>query len=520
MTATKTLTPEDRAGPGLEPLTPTRRTDDGISPAVRADTPRRDWFDQLWNVLGSIRFGVILIALTAISVFVGTVIMQAPGDVQASPELFAAWLLGPRGRYGEFWSYVFEVLEFYRVFQSLWFRGLLALLSLSIMVNVASRTPGIIAVVRRPPVKVPARFFSRAPLRITVSFPEDPAEIRPRLSANLGLRGYRTIDWDDGTALAVYADRNRYGKYGTFANHLGIIIILGAGVLGNVTGWRENAFMVPEGTTRAVGHDTGLVLRNEAFIEEYFPNGTASDFRSEVVVLKDGKEAARGIIRVNEPLDVGSVRFHQAFFGPAVAMRVRNAEGAVIYDDSIALGFKYDGDGVTRNGGNFVVGSRQFAVFVLVPSASLQAPDPVIPAGSVRLEIFAPRQPRPVAVETLAQGERREIAGFTYEFVRESQFSGLQVVDNPVVNVIWIGSALMVLGSMAVFYLPLRRIWARIEASPNGGSVVTLASAHVNEVLFAHEFNALGEHLARKGRGTVVASVQPSAMGDRIEAGS
>ncbi|NCV21913.1 MAG: hypothetical protein EBV45_08195 [Chloroflexi bacterium] len=60
------------------------------------------------------------------------------------------------------------------MFQSLWFRGLLALLSLSIMVNVASRTPGIIAVVRRPPVKVPTRFFSRAPLRVTVSFPVPP----------------------------------------------------------------------------------------------------------------------------------------------------------------------------------------------------------------------------------------------------------------------------------------------------------------------------------------------------------
>ena len=519
MTATGTLTPEERADPGPELLAATPK-DEVTSPARGAATPRRDWFDQIWNVLGSIRFGVVLIALTATSVFLGTVIMQAPGDVQASPELFAAWILGPRGRYGEPWSSIFEALELYRVFQSLWFRGLLALLSLSIMVNVASRTPGIIAVVRRPPVKVPTRFFSRAPLQVTVSFPVPPDGIRPQLATDLGRKGYRTIAWDDGSALAIYADRNRYGKYGTFANHLGLIIILGAGVLGNVTGWREDAFMVPEGTTRAVGHDTGLVLRNEAFVEEYFPNGTASDFRSEVVVLKDGKEAARGTIRVNEPLDVGTVRFHQAFFGPAVAMRVRNAEGTIVYDDSTALGFKYDGDGVTRNGGNFVLGNRQFAVFVLVPSASLQAPDPVIPAGSVRLEIFAPRQPRPVAVETLAQGEKREIVGFTFEFVRETQFSGLQVVDNPVVNVIWIGAALMVMGSMAVFYLPLRRIWARIETSPDGGSVVTLASAHVNEVLFAHEFAALGEHLAKKGGGKVVASVQPSAMGDRIEDGS
>ncbi|NCV21912.1 MAG: hypothetical protein EBV45_08190 [Chloroflexi bacterium] len=148
MTATGTLTPEERANPGPELLAATPK-DDFTSPAFGEARPRRDWFDQIWNVLGSIRFGVVLIALTATSVFLGTVIMQAPGDVQASPELFAAWILGPRGRYGEPWSSIFEALELYRVFQSLWFRGLLALLSLSIMVNVASRTPGIIAVVRR-----------------------------------------------------------------------------------------------------------------------------------------------------------------------------------------------------------------------------------------------------------------------------------------------------------------------------------------------------------------------------------
>ena len=76
------------------------------------------------------------------------------------------------------------------------------------------------------------------------------------------------------------------------------------------------------------------------------------------------------------------------------------------------------------------------AVYVLVPAAQ-RGPDPEIPAGNVRLEIFLPRQARPSAVETLPQGTPREILGFTFEFVRQRQFSGLQVVRNPAMNLIW-----------------------------------------------------------------------------------
>ena len=203
--------------------------------------------------------------------------------------------------------------------------------------------------------------------------------------------------------------------------------MLAAGVLGGVLGWRDNAFMVPEGSTRAVGRETGLVVRNEGFTDEYFPSGTAKDYRSDLVVLQDGKEVARKTIRVNDPLDVAGVRFHQAFFGPAAVMRVRDPQGNVIFEDGVALGYQFDGTGIPRNGGFFVLGNRQMAVYVLVPAAQ-RGPDPEIPAGNVRLEIFLPRQARPSAVETLPQGTPREVLGYTFEFVRERQFSGLQVV--------------------------------------------------------------------------------------------
>jgi cytochrome c biogenesis protein len=333
----------------------------------------------------------------------------------------------------------------------------------------------------------------------------------------------------------VFADRNRFGKAGTFLNHLGIITILGAAVLGNVLGWRENGFMVPEGSMRPVGHDTGLVVRNDGFTDEYFPSGTPKDYRSDLVLLQNGKEIAHKTIRVNDPLDWGGVRFHQAFFGPAAVMRATDSQGNVVFDDGVALGYEFDGTGLARNGGFFTLGNRNglptLAVYVLVPAAQ-RGVDPAIPAGSVRLEIFEPRQARPSVIDTLAQGTPKEILGYTFEFLRERQFSGLQVVYNPAVPVIWIACAMMLIGMLTVFNFPLRRVWARLDPLEEGeqkkdesadsahhsstpGVRVRLAAVSNRDVLFAREFERLALAIDEQIRGLAIEPAVPRHVEDR-----
>ncbi len=283
------------APPQLVPEVPT---------IARSRAARGDLFDRLWRLLSSVRFAMLLIAIAAAGVLAGTLIMQAPADVRATPDSYAAWLVRPQGKYGQPWANVFAALDLYRVFQSAWFRGTLAILSLAVVVCTVNRMPGIMASIRRPVVKVPERLFERAPLRAEFHYAGIAADqAHGQVAQVLGSYRYRLIPWQDGDASAVFGDRNRFGKAGTFLNHIGIITILGAAVLGNVLGWREDGFMVPEGSARPVGHNTGLVVRNDGFTDEYYPSGTPKDYRSDLVLLEHGKEVARKTIRVNDPLD-------------------------------------------------------------------------------------------------------------------------------------------------------------------------------------------------------------------------
>lgn len=467
---------------------------------ARARAHKGDAFDRLWRLLSAVRFAILLIALVAAGVLAGTLVMQAPADTASNADSFAAWLARPRDKYGEPWATVFATLDLYRVFSSLWFRGLLAVLTLSVVVCTVNRMPGIMASVKRPAMKVPERLFERAPLRAEFSYDTVSAEqVQVQGAKVLAANRYRVLPSQAGEAFVLFGDKNRFGKLGTFLNHIGIVTILGASVLGGVLGWREDGFMVPEGSVRAVGHDTGLTVKSESFIDEYFPSGAPKDYRSDLVLMEHGQEVARKTIRVNDPLEYKGVRFHQAFFGPAAVMRVTDAEGRVVHEDGVSLGYEFTGGGLARNGGYFVLGNRRLAVYVLVPAAQ-RAPDPDIPAGSVRLELFEPRQEKPSAIETLAQGSPQQIMGFTFEFVRERQFSGLQVAYNPAINVIWAAAACMILGTLAVFNFPLRRVWLRAEPGA-AGVRLRLAAVSNRDVLFAREFESLALAVDREVTG-------------------
>ena len=183
------------------------------------------------------RFAILLISLAATGVLAGTLIMQAPLDAQQSAETFDAWLTRPQARYGPAWHAVFAALDLYRVFSAFWWRALLAVLTLSVVICTINRAPGIMASIRRPAVKVPSRLFEKAPLQAEFRYPGvSPEQVQVQAAKVLAARRFRVITGEEGEARTLFADRNRFGKAGTFLNHIGIVTVLAAGSAGRRPG--------------------------------------------------------------------------------------------------------------------------------------------------------------------------------------------------------------------------------------------------------------------------------------------
>ncbi len=86
------------------------------------------------------------------------------------------------------------------------------------------------------------------------------------------------------------------------------------------------------------------------------------------------------------------------------------------------------------------------------------AVEPAIGSGPPELTIIG-LQPRAVS---LRPGESVEMGGYEYSFLGQREFAGIQVKKDRSDYLIWVGTAMLITGLMATFWVPRRRLWARI----------------------------------------------------------
>ena len=466
-----------------------------------AGSPEARLIRASWRALTSMRLALVLILLIAAVVLAGTLVDQEPGAVLADPAAHARWLISAKARYG-LWAGVFDRTRMFDVFHSFWFRGLIGLLAANIVACSVNRWRGIWNLAFHTRVRMADAFFvharHNAAFTTTAAVDEAAALVRRALKKSR----YRVALDSAPGSVAIFGERNRLSRFGTFFSHLGLVLILLAAAAGSIWGQTDPGFVVPEGTTRSLGMGTSASVRLEQFADEYYPDGPPKDFRSDVAILEGGKQVKSGTIRVNSPMTYGGVHIHQSFYGQAAVINVRDKSGTVVFADSVPLAWQTQ-DG-SRPVGSFTIPARGLTAYVVGPRSG--ADDPLIPAGEIRLETYKSDGSPLAGAEVLSQGQPKDLANLSFTFEREVRFAGFKLTKSPGVNVIWIASAFMVLGMVMLFYLPRRRTWALCNARPDGLTEVRLAMPAMRDAALTDEFDRLqkkvGQALGSNGAGS------------------
>jgi cytochrome c biogenesis protein len=191
------------------------------------------------------------------------------------------------------------------------------------------------------------------------------------------------------------------------------------------------------------------------------------------------------------------MRFHQSFFGQTAVMAVKGKDGTSLYDGPVPLAWQ------TREGnrpvGSFTVASENFEVWVIGPRSGEN--DPLVPAGEMRIEVYESASGALRSATNLTQGTEKDVAGLNFIFVREGRFTGLSLVKDPGVNIIWVASALMILGLVMLFYMPHRRLWASCKETADGKTEVRLAMTGQRDSQISAEFERVRQRVGRRVRG-------------------
>ncbi len=469
-------------------------TPDRSRPKSAGGVMELDFLAIVWRTFTSVRVALILILLVALAVLANTVIMQAPPSVISDPTAYEFWLEGARAKYGAFLTNILDFFQFFDVDHAVWFRVLIGLLAVNIIVCSIDRWRGIWAAVFHTPIRMGDAFFDEAPFsaRVEAAMPAPVAAERVQRAVARSRYRVKTEAGDD--SVAIYADRNRFSRFGTFFSHLSIVLLLIGWVVGRLWGVSDPQFIVAEGSTEELGLGSNISVKLEHVIDEYYLDGRPKDYYSELVIYDEGVEVKRGTARVNSPLGYEGFKFHQSGFGPAAAMEVRDKEGTLLFSGGVPLAWSKDG---IRPFGNFAldIDGDQHDELIVYVFGPMSGGDPVIPAGEMFVQVF--RESGDTGTSTLvaegplAQGKAKDLVGLDFTFQREERFSLLRVVKDPGVKVIWAAGALLVVGLAMLFYFPHRRIWALCRPRPDGRADVRLGAMAQRDLALAQEFRRL-----------------------------
>ena len=456
---------------------------DGLDGGPTVDAS--DVLNRLWRFFISMRTGLMLILALGVFSLIGTLLAQAPPGMSADPQAYATWLASMKPKYGG-WTPVFDMLGLFSVFTSIWFKSITVLLTTSVLACSVNRAPRLWKLAFHPRIRMGGTFFTHAPLRAGILVAAGPETALRDVREVLKSHHFRTIDDPDDEGMNLYADRFRWGPFGTVMAHLSFVIILLGFFLSATTGFKDTQFTAPVGQRVEVGHETGLSVEAKSFRDVYYPDGSPSDYVSDLVLYKNGVQVDRQMVRVNQPLERDGVSFYQSFFGVAASMKVTDNAGKTLYGAAVPLAWTSD-DG-THSIGQFDMKAQGLSVYVI--GAASGKPDPNIKAGQMQLEIHQDGKTEPIATQVVDQGKRATIAGVNYTFERTRPFTGLIVADDPGAIWVWIGSTLLVLGLFLVFFFPHRRVWVRIRKT-SAGSEILCASTMKRDVAFKPQFHQL-----------------------------
>ena len=448
---------------------------------------------RIWRLFTSVNFAVVQIVAVAVLAVFGMTIRQLPGFAFRSPGDYATEMDRLRSIYepalGVGLVDLMERLQLFHVFSSTPFSVALLVLAVSILICTLDRTPRLWAQSATIRVVQPDAYFDpRLPDRASIA--AGPGLTGDAVRAALRRGGFvvREAANADGTQF-VYGDRNRWTKLATLISHLGLILFLVAGLVTSRLG-DEQGLVVAEGdtlTVQPIGTPGLLLVKNFAFEAPGLDTGSPSDFTTDLGVYQDGQLLARKVIRVNDPLTVGGYTFHQNGFGPAPDIEIHDsADGSVLWAGPVPLTEAAGGLPV----GAFPVPGRKFGVQLLL-ARDTNGVGALIVLPYLVNGTEADGTPKVVfgSAVALRRGDSSAMEGLgvTVTLRGFSDYTLLIAKRDPGAPIIWAAFVTLLLGLAITFYLPRRRVWARIR----GDGRLDLVGRADRQVDFDREFGSL-----------------------------
>ena len=452
---------------------------------------------RIHKTFSSLRTGIILLILTGIAAASGTFILQRPATdadklAQAYSPATLRWL---------------DRLLLTDVFHAWWFTGLLALVSLSIVLVSIDRFPNSWRFYARPYRKTDSHFRSALPTKVEI--PIDNAET----GLYAAQRALKKLGWPVQqiaykTEPALYSERHRFSVMAVYLVHASLLLIFAGGIIDGLFGYSGFIGLHKGQTDNVIELRAGgkkqlpFSIKCYAAGQENYADGSPKKWWSKLAVVDNGKEVSSKEIVVNDPLVYHGLRFYQSSYWldnhtvDALEISVAGKDGhetpltlhmnepvALDANTSLAL-VDYIPDAFVRDGQVFKKSDdiENLAFGLQVKNLSTAA---------VTNVWLLPVQHAVIGGEDLPYQFKNPTSS---NQIAWAAVTGLEVSHEPGQWLVWAGCLLMGAGLTVAFYMVHMRIW--VTAVPNAKGKLVLwvgGQANKNRDRFEQKFTELVE---------------------------
>ena len=400
---------------------------------------------QINSFFTSVRTTITLLFLLSAASIVGTIVPQT-----SSPEQLSGYSSGVYFR-------IAVILDLYNVYRSWWFVLLLILLSLNLLGCLMRRLPAIPAEWRSG--------FSKSNFSFAVSHPGDVQETKNRVLSTMNrLMGASARETRENGFAVISWTKHRVYLLGFPFLHTAIIIILLGGLVGLVYGTRGHVLIQEGDAVSAFESSYGQVrslpfqIAVDKFTLSHYPSGEPKEFRSDVRLLENGKEAVAGSIRVNHPLTFKGISMYQSDYRVTGLREVK-------LEAQDASGKK--SEFILRPKGKMSIpgASYEIELLSLDPGATGRG-------AGVKIGVTGPGENRTVYLHRKDSGPV-QIGDVKLRFLDYTPLyaTGLQIGYDPGAILVWIGCGFLIVGFSLILFTNHRQVSVKIRPEKTGSRI-------------------------------------------------
>ncbi len=455
------------------------------------ESKEKNIVDIVWNFFSSMRLGIILLLILAVLSIWGTIFIA-------------------EDQYGQ--------PDYVKFYSSIWYRGLLFLLMMNLLICSINRWKFIKKSLGEPKAQVGENFLKKLASFNSFKKKESYEEVVGKVTKSIRAKGYRVFTKEEGDKTYIAADKGRHGVLGSFITHLAFIVIPLAAMYGSFTGF-EGWAMIAEGdsfklseavTEQNTNVKDNFEVRVDKFEIDWYPNGQAKQYYSTLTVIDGGKEQFTKRINVNDPLQYKGVKFYQSSYDlqnfsdiSFESFKVEKAAEENTQDENTTAVDQLKPIGEKSQ---FKITSGDYAQVPGTPDLYLRVDsfipdfDPMNPSQSKSME-----PNNPAIIYALFQGNTQVAMNYalvgspiTFEDnaivikdFKQKAATGLSIRKDPGVWYVWLGCGFLLAGMFISYYLQHRKIWAVVTRTDKVVLVDIGGTTDKNKLAFEDDFEEI-----------------------------